>query len=365
MEGPAPVVNTIANARLNNQRITRAGKRSPADVVAWLGAVQAQEYAAASWGLGLRMKDGTSEDTLDRALATGDILRTHVLRPTWHFVTPADIRWMLELTRAHVHRRMQTYHRQMGLDAATFSRGAALIERALGDRRCLTRAEIGEELRRAGLALDRIRLSHLAMYAELEGVICSGPRRGKQFTYALLEEHASNGPRLSRDESLAELCRRYFTSHAPATLRDFAWWSGLTMADARRGVEMIKARKEQIDGLTYWTAGRSHSATTTPRSIVHLLPIYDEYLVAYRDRDAVPYGPTVVKSGSGGYASFFHAIVIGGQVAGTWRVVTGTSEAFLKVASLRRLTRHERGAIEEAAKRYARFRGLKVMAVRF
>jgi hypothetical protein len=357
-------MNPIARARLQNQLITRAGRRRPADVVAWLGAVQAQDYAAASWGLGLRMAGGSAE-MINRALADGEILRTHVLRPTWHFVAPADIRWMLDLTRAHVHRRMQPYNRQLGLDAATFSRGASLFERALRDRRYLTRAEIGDELRQAGLNLDRIRLAHLAMYAELEGVICSGPRRGKQFTYALVADRAPNAERLSRDESLAERCRRYFTSHAPATLRDFAWWSGLTVADAKRGVDIIGARKEAVDGHSYWTAGRTRRPRTASAATVHLLPIYDEYLVAYRDRDAVPHHYTVVKSAAGGYSIFLHSIVIGGQVAGTWRAGTNTSEACINVMARRRLTRIERGAIEEQAKRYGRFRGLKEMPVRF
>jgi hypothetical protein len=357
-------MNAVANARLQNQLITRAGRSRPDEVVGWLGAVQAQEYAAASWGLALRMKVKASEETIDRALAEGDILRTHVMRPTWHFVTPADIRWMLELTAARVHRAMATYHRQMGLDAPTLTRGTALIERALRDRRHLTRSELGDELRQAGLSLGRIPMAHLAMYAELEGVICSGPRRGKKFTYALLAERAPNARRLPRDESLAELSRRYFTSHGPATLRDFSWWSGVTIAEAKRGVEMIEARKEDLNGLTYWVAGGSHRGKGTAPA-VHLLPIYDEYLVAYRDRDAVPHGPTVVRSGAGGFAMFLHALVVEGQVAATWRAGTSISDPAIDVAALRRLTGSERAAIHVAAGRYARFRGLKTMAVRF
>jgi hypothetical protein len=357
-------MNAIAQARLENQLITRAGRRRPADVVRWLGAVQAQEYPAASWGLGLRMTGGASAERIDRALAEGEILRTHVLRPTWHFVTPADIRWMLDLTAVRVHRAMQSYTRQLGLDAPTFTRGTRLIERALAERRYLTRSELGDELRRGGLDFGRIPLAFLAMYAELEGVICSGPRRVKQFTYALLAERAPNATRLSRDESLAELSRRYFTSHGPATLRDFAWWSGLTIADGKRGVEMIKARKRALDGLTYWTAGPARSRAASPAP-VHLLPIYDEYLVAYRDRAAVPHGPTVVKSRGGGYSLFMHAIVVRGQVAGTWKTKSSGSDAAINVASLRRLSRSEREAVREAADRYARFMGAKSVAVRF
>ena len=249
----------IPEQRLHNQRITRAVHRQPADVVAWLGAVQAQEYPAARWALALRMPPGTTDPEIERALDEGRILRTHVMRPTWHFVTPADIHWMLELTAPRVHQAMSYYRRQHGLETAILNRATAAFERALRDGQCLTRAELGAQLERAGpmknaknatKVASGIPLALLTIYAELEGVICSGPRRGKQLTYALLPERAPRTPRLSRDEALAELTRRYFRSHGPATIRDFVWWSGLTNADAKRGLEMNKARDEVVDGRT-------------------------------------------------------------------------------------------------------------------
>ena len=167
-QSPASV---IAQQRLLNQRLTGAGRRTPADVVEWLGAVQAQEYAPACWGLGLRMHDGTVEAAIERAFAAGRILRTHVMRPTWHFVVPADIRWLLELTAHRVHKVMAPYNRHLGLDGATLTRATGVIERALGDGRHLTRAELGDALQRAGLVMDSMRLAHTAMHAELEGVI--------------------------------------------------------------------------------------------------------------------------------------------------------------------------------------------------
>ena len=216
----------IRQQRLANQRIEGPVCRTPAAVVAWSGAVQAQEFDPAKWGVGLRVRDGATDADVARAVDEGRILRTHVLRPTWHFVTPADIRWMLELTAPRVRLRMATYWRQMGMDAKAFTRGTAVIERALGDGPCLTRAELGEQLRRARRPLAGFRLAHLAMYAELEGVICSGPRRGKQSTYALLSNRAPRTPKMDRDEALGELVKRYFQSHGPATVRDFVWWSG-------------------------------------------------------------------------------------------------------------------------------------------
>ena len=346
--------SAIAERRLHNQYLTRVRRRRPADVVAWFGAVQAQEYSLARWGLALRMPEGTTDAEIERAFDEGRILRTHVMRPTWHFVTPADIRWMLELTAPHVHRAMSYYERQLELDTRTLTRGTTVLERALGDGRYLTRAELGLRLERAGLAMKGQRLAHVVMHAELEGVICSGPRRERKFTYALLAERAPQARRLSRDEALAELTRRYFTSHGPATIRDFVWWSGLRSADAKRGLEINKAPSEVVDGLTYWTLGR-RARGATRRGGVHLLPVYDEYFVAYRDREAVPHGPSILTARSGGPVMFMNPVVIDGQGAGTWRPVKTRDRLVVDVIPLRRLTGSERRALAETAARYGRF----------
>ncbi len=204
----------------------------------------------AKWAIALRMQDGTVGTQIERAFEHGRILRTHVMRPTWHFVTPADIRWLLELTAPRVQRAMSSYNRRLELDPRTLARGIGVIERALGDRRYLTRTELSDRLQRVGLPMTGQRLAQLVMHAELEGIICSGPRRGKQFTYALIAERVPRTPRLSRDEALATLSRRFFRSHGPATVRDFVWWSGLTTVDAKRGLEMNKARREEVGGHT-------------------------------------------------------------------------------------------------------------------
>ena len=346
----------IAAQRLRNQRLTLAGFRRAADVVGWFGAMQAQEYEPAKWALGLRMREGTLAAEIERAFEQGEILRTHVMRPTWHFVTPADIRWLTELTAPRVRRMMAVYHRRLELDTRIFVRSTALIEKALGDGATLTRTELGERLRSAGLMFTGERLGHLAMYAELEGVICSGPRRGKKFTYALVAQRAPGAPRFSRDESLATLARRYFSSHGPATIRDFVWWSGLTTADARRGLEMINAHREDGGDTTYWTVGSPPRGATRDH-LAHLLPVYDEYLVAYRDRHAVPHGPSTIARGSSASPSvtFQHALIIGGQVAGTWRRMQKSKTMAVDVVPVRPLTRPERHALEEATGRYERF----------
>ena len=348
-----------AHQRLHNQGITRAVARKPADIVAWLGAVQAQEYLPAKWALALRMPDGTTDAEIERAIDEGQILRTHVMRPTWHFVTPADVRWMLELTAPRVHRTLATYNRRQELTAAVVTRGTKVFERALRNARSLTRAELGARLERAGIMAKGIRLALLTIYAELEGVICSGPRRAGQLTYALLADRAPRSRRLSRDEALAELTLRYFRSHGPATIRDFVWWSGLLTADAKRGLEMNKARHESVNGRTYWTVGHTPARATRSRP-VHLLPIYDEYIVAYRDRNAVPHTTTKIVSPSGGLVTFQHALVIDGKVTGTWRTARSKEGLAVDVIPLRRLSRAERQRIAETAKRYERFLGVPV-----
>ena len=352
------MIAAIADYRLRRQRLTAAGLGQPEDVVAWFGAVQAQEYEPAKWALALRMRDGVVAADIERAVDDGRILRTHVMRPTWHFVTASDIGWLLQLTAPGVQRRMAPYNRQLELDPGTLTRALRVIERALRDRRFLTRAELGEQLQRAALPGASVRLAHVAMHAELERVVCSGPRRGKQFTYALLGERTPRALALSRDEALATLATRFFTSHGPATSRDFAWWSGLAAADAKRSLDIIKARRLEADGRTYWMTGAPPRAKAQA-SLVHLLPIYDEYLVAYRDRVAVPHGPPAIAPGPR-FVTFENSVVIAGQVAGTWRRVPGARGVHVTVTAHRKLTARERRAISAALERYQTFTGTPV-----
>ena len=336
----------IAAERLDNQRITRPAA-TPVDVVSWHGAVQAQEYLPAKWGIAQRVPPGATAESIDRLIEDGRILRTHVMRPTWHFVAAADLHWMLELTAPRVHRVLSRYHRNVGLDASMRLRGARVIERAVRDGGHVTRPELGAALARAGIAAKGVALAILTMHAEQDGIICSGRRRGKQLTYALLADRAAGPRRMGeRDEALGELVTRYFRSHGPATIRDFVWWSGLTAADAKRGLEIVRATAEGIDGLTYWSVGRKRAKRTAGPS-VHLLPIYDEYLVAYRDLEAVP-------RAKGVYGILPQAVVAGGEVAGSWRSVVA-DEVLVDVTSKRRFSPQEGRGLVAAARRYARF----------
>jgi hypothetical protein len=341
----------IASQRLHNQCITRPQRGSAADVVAQLGAVQAQEYAFAKWALALRLSAKTTAADIDAAVDRGEILRTHVLRPTWHFVAAGEIAWLLKLTAPRVHARLAIYLPRLGVEKRTLTKAAAIIERTLGGHRFSTRQELQARLTRAGIPLRGTALALVIMYAELERIICSGPRRAKQFTYALLSERAPAARELDRDEALAALTRRFFESHGPATVRDFVWWSSLTTAEARRGLEMIQANSLEQEGRTYWVV---NSATVVRRlrgAHVHLLPIYDEFLVAYRDRVAVPHG-----AGTLGFGPMKHALLIDGQVAGAWT----TDRREVCVAPARRLTSGEREGVEAQVERFGRFLGTEV-----
>jgi len=319
----------LISQRLHNQRLSSPEFTRPADVVRWLGAVQAQDFAAAKWALALRMRDAT-EATIEKAFNEGKILRTHVMRPTWHFVAPDDIRWLLQLTAPRVNVKAGPYYRKYELDAATFKRTNKALTKALQGGKHLTRRDLKTVLNQSGVNVDDpIRLIHILMRAELDGVICSGPREGKQMTYALLDERVPATTALDRDEALARLARTYFTSHGPATLQDFVWWSGLTAADARHGIALIdRDLAEAVQPPRH----SKHSA--------HFLPVYDEYLVAYQDRRIVG-------------ESLGSALIVDGKIAGTWKRTNDT----IDVQLWRTLTDAEQRAVSKAADRYADFLG--------
>lgn len=349
----------LIEQRLRSHHIYNPIFATAADVVRFYGAVQAQEYLDTKWSLHQRMQNGT-HDQIEQAFTDGLILRTHVMRPTWHFVAPEDIRWLLALTGPRVQAINAHYYRQTELDEATLANSNQTLTQTLQGNNYLTRPELATILeRQAGIKANGMRLSYLMMYAELEGVICSGPKRGKQFTYALLEERAPAAKTWTRDEALAELTRRYFTSHGPATVHDFVWWSGLTVADTKAGLAMNKAElvEELIDGRSYWLAVSMPATLEFPCPSAHLLATYDEYTVAYKDRSALidpGYADKADKS------TFWWAYLLDGRIAGMWRR-TFTKDAIIIDSDLRPLTPAEQTAIQAAADRYGRFYGLPVI----
>jgi hypothetical protein len=300
-------------------------------------------------------KDAAVESAFDR----GAILRTHVLRPTWHFVTPHDIRAWLVVTGPRVHSVNAPMYRRLGLGHREFNRAHRAITEALEGGRSLTRNELGGVLERAGMEVaSGQHLAYLMSQAELDGVICSGPRRGRQFTYALLAERApSTGP-VDRGLALAELARRYFQTRGPAMVQDFAKWSGLTVAEARQGLEAVQAslRSVAVDGQAYWLAPGKAGGPPRPGSAL-LISVYDEYISSYEDRRAIVedrHASRLVGLG----AALTGVILIGGRIVGTWRRIIRRDGVIIEPRPFRRLTKAEKAGVAAAAAKYGRFLGL-------
>jgi hypothetical protein len=350
----------IAHERLLRQRIAGMGLEGPADVVRWMGAVQSQDYAGGKWAIGLRCTACTDND-VEEAFNRGEIVRTHVMRPTWHFILPEDLRWMQSLMATRVNALNAYYYRQLELDSAVFKRSSTIIKKALRGGKQLTRAELGVILGKAGIVSSDLRIGSLMLRAELDAVICSGGRRGKQFTYTLVEDRAPHALILKRDEALAKLTERYFTSHGPATIRDFCWWSGLSTVDAKAGLQMLKNKliSEDIDGQKYWLAA-SAPAAKHPRRSVYLLPDYDEYIVGYTDRRAVFDAAHAEHSDERRNPLFDYTIVSDGQIIGTWKRSLGKASVAIAPTTFIAPGNAEARGILQAAKRFGEFVGLPV-----
>ena len=355
--------------RLRNQHLMQPGRRDPVQVVASLGAMQAQDFPAAKWAVGLRAP-GCHNASIEEAFNSGAILRTHVLRPTWHFVAAADIKWLVELSAPRVHAANAYYYKQSGLDAKVFARSCAMIHRVLEGGQYKTRAELAVALKRAKVPAEGLKLAYIMMSAELDGVICSGPRRGRQFTYGLLEERAPQARSLDRRDAIVELAKRYFTSHGPATIRDFVWWSGLNVKDVQLGIEALKPalQKETIEGRDYWSTvcpPAQRVRASTPRRVAPakgstalLLPNYDEYLIAYKDRGTVVDSARAANIVARSNGAFSHHLIIDGRLAGGWmRTVKGPS-VLIEVAPYKKLTPVQSRAVMSAADCYGEFLGV-------
>jgi hypothetical protein len=341
--------------RLDRQLISRPRFAAPAEVVAWFGAMQAQDYLAALWALGLRTPKAT-EATIDATIAEGRVIRTHLFRGTWQYVAREDVRWMLDLVGARLIASWAPGFRRLGLDHRTLGRCGELWAKALAGGRQLTRREMAAVLARGRIAAAS-RLSSLLGYAELAGVIASGGRRDKQTTWALLDDRVPASRPLAREEALAELARRYFQSHGPATIRDFAWWTGLPLGQSREALELAKGglNADRVGGETYWLVDGKTVSRRSPSA--HLLPAFDEYLVGYRERSAVLDRAHASKVNAGG-GMLSPAVVIDGRVVGTWRRALGNDEVAVTVRSFGRLNRREREALAGAADRHGRFLGV-------
>lgn len=306
----------ISHQRLLNQHIDGNELNSVRSLVQWMGAIQAQDYNMAKYAIGVRLKNST-DTGIEEAINNGEIIRIHVLRPTWHFVAGEDARWMMELTAKNLHKALASNNKKLELDEKTFSKANRIIERSLRGGKHLTRKEIMEALEKKGIKTNELRASHLMFRAETDLVVCNGIKKEKQFTYALLNERVPSSKSLTKEEALAELALRYFTSHGPATIQDFTWWSGLSVTDSKNGLELIKSKLvfEKYKDDLYWF---STEQTFSKNNKMIFLPAYDEFLISYKSRhisldtEYIPH--TFTNNGI-----FNPVIVHNAKVIGTWK----------------------------------------------
>ena len=352
---------SIAHARLRNSRLVGPPLATPEEVVGWLGALQSQDVPGALWAIAQRLPPGATIEELGAAMDQGRFVRTHGPRPTWHFIHPADLRWILSLVGPRVEVQNGSMYRREGIDADTLMRSTEILRSALSGTEALTRAELGNALTAGGVDTTGLRLGLLGMHAELEGVICNGPRRGKQATYVLVDERVPPVPPIDRDDALRELTIRYFQSHGPALAHDMAWWSGLTVGDVRRGIALAGRALEgrRLDGRDYWAAAGAFDPSPGLVEAPHLLllPNYDEAVASFSDYspmmdDALPRARSVND------VLGVHIVVRDGFVVGGWRRAISRDRVTVAVTLLIPLTPAELDALARAAEAFGRFLGL-------
>lgn len=347
--------NEIVHLRMHNLGLWGIPFDTPLEVLHHLAAMQAQEFPYAKWSVAQRARDA-DDAAIQRPFDEGAILRTHLLRPTWHFVLPADIRWILSLTAPRVHALNAYMYRQLDVDPKQLSKSNRVLADNLAGGAHLTRKEIAALLEGAGIDASGLRLGYFLMRAELDGLICSGARRGKQQTYALLEERAPDSKSLGEDEALVKLTRRYFRSRGPATVRDYARWSSLKLVDCRRGLEMLASELEHkvVGDRTYWFAPPLPSPIPASNAI-DLVQVYDECVMSYSEsRDAFAgFDPSREPT-------FMHAILLNGRLIGHWKRVERRAAIEVETSFYRSLNRAETEALHKAVDRYSRFLGRPV-----
>lgn len=340
----------IIQLRLLNQQICTTRFSKPSQVVSWMVAMQAQEYAMAKWAVGLRLKN-VVDANIENAFNKGEILRTHVMRPTWHFVSPADISWLLALTAPRVHALNAYMYRQTDLSPKTLKRASEVIAVALEGNKFFQRSELQEILKNKKIVADTVRLAYIIMYAELEGIICSGPRKANQFTYALLKERAPSARNISREEALAEFVQRYFASRGPATVKDFVYWSGLSLLDAKKGMESLPSKfaQETINGKQYtWLPPGKTTGKALQTSF--LMPDYDEYGMSYHDRSAIKSALTIKPE-----VLYNRMLVIDGRIEGAWKRTQNKNEVLIETVPFVSLSAAKQKKLSQSIKRFRQF----------
>lgn len=343
----------IIKLRLHNLHISQQVHETPAAIVAALGMVQAQDYAAAKWAIGSRL-EGSTDRQIEAALRNRTIVRTWALRGTLHILAAADIRWILALAATRMTSLYASHYRKLGIDDTVMNKTTRLLTKAMEGGQQLTRKEIGDLLEKKGIATSDMRLSFMLLRAALNGIICFGARRNKEFTFTLLDEWIAAAPAKTQEEAMAALALKYFTSHGPATAQDFAWWSGLTLAQVKRAIGAIASELEEITVAqqTYWM--RPPETSIQNAGGTYLLAGFEEYLLAYADRNLVlekEHSPHAI----GKNGLFSPTIIHKGIISGVWRRSVEKDGLHISVKSFYPFTDAQKRAISTKAKSFANF----------
>lgn len=346
----------IENIRMHSQQLASPDFEDPKALISWMGAVQAQDYQMSKWAVGSRLQSGTLQ-TVDEALKQGEILRTHVLRPTWHLVAAEDIRWMLKLSVGRIKSAYASYAKVLKSDitAKQYGQFNDLVVSILEGNKSMTRQEIEAEVNQRGLKTEDRLIERLVGNAEIEGVICSGVDKGNKPTYALLDERAPQVAEIHKEEALARLASRYFRSHSPATLADFAWWSGLSLTEARQAIGLVKS--ELITDSDNLFVHESYKGIASLQNdILHLLPSFDEYLISYKDRTAVldlEHHPKAFNR----FGTFYPVILHNGKVVGNWNKTAKKGQVVIETSFFDPKHQISKKLIETAENRYKSYIG--------
>jgi hypothetical protein len=348
----------VAKIRIGRMGLVEPLFQHPVEVVEAHLAMQAQDFGPAKWSIAQRLS-GRVDSDIEREVSEGSILRTHVLRPTWHFVAARDLRWLMALSGPRVQKSVEARYRQLGLDIKTRSWAEKLISDRLRGGNHLTRRDLGEVLRKSRIEPDGQRLPHLLMHCELEGVITSGPVQGKDQTYSLFDERVPKGAQFDRDRAVVELIRRYLASHGPATLKDMSWWSGLTISDLRAGLEGVGAgvSNGEVGGSKLWGIGETNG-TRRRRLTVQMLQTYDEFVVGYTESRYLgdPRAADVRKAFTDRSLPN-GTVMLGPRIAGLWRRSLTAKRVEVEVLLYEPLLAAGAVALEKAVKELGRYLG--------
>jgi hypothetical protein len=344
----------ILSLRLYNQHISEPRFNSPQEIVQWMGAIQAQDYLGSLWAIGLRLKNNREAD-IEASVKDKKIVRSWPMRGTLHFVAAEDLRWMLQLLTPRVIKRTAGFYRQLGLDSKVFTKSKKIVSAALAGGRQLTRPEIYAILDRAKISSGDQRGLHILVYLAQEGLICFGPRNGKQQAFVLLDEWLAPAKIPDREAALAKLATTYFRSHGPATINDFAWWCGLTLSEVKAAIQLAGSMliEEKVNGQSYWILSQA-KYVESPKSIF-LLPSFDEYLVAYKDRTAafdLKFMSEIKASGNGIFSS---PLIINGRVAGIWKRSVVKGDLIIETNAFAPLSKSTISTVATAARKIGRF----------